>query len=51
MSLLEPYQTSKHRPPSDPSKVQQEADDIKQLEEYDVEEVMSSTEHGRSNNK
>jgi len=46
ISLLEPYQTTKHRAPPDPSKVLREADDIEQSEEYDVEEVMSSVEHG-----
>ena len=40
VSLLEPYRTSKHRSPPDPSKVLREADDIEQSEEYDVEEVM-----------
>jgi len=44
VSLLEPYQTSEHRAPPDPSKVLREADDIEQSEEYDVEEVMSSVE-------
>jgi len=51
VSLLEPYQTSEHRDPPDPSKVLREADDIKQSEEYDVEEVMASVERGRGNNK
>ena len=51
VSLLEPYRTSKHRAPPDPSKVLREADDIEQSEEYDVDEVMSSVEHGRGNNK
>jgi len=51
VSLLEPYRTSKHRARPDPSKVLREADDIEQSEEYDVEEVMSSVERGRSNNK
>jgi len=46
VSLLEPYQASKHRAPPDPSKVLREADDIEQSEEYDVEEVMSSVERG-----
>jgi len=50
-SLLEPYRTSKHQAPLDPSKVLQEADDIEQSEEYDMDEVMSSVEHGRGNNK
>jgi len=49
--LLEPYRTSEHRAPPDPSKVLREADDVKQLEEYDVDEVMSSVERGRGNNK
>jgi len=51
VSLLEPYRTSKHRAPPDPSKVLREADDIEQSEEYDVEEVMMSDERGRGNNK
>jgi len=51
VSLLEPYRTSEHRAPPDPSKVLREADDIEQSEEYDVEEVRSSVEHGRGNNK
>jgi len=51
VSLLEPYQTSEHQAPLDPSKVLREADDIEQLEEYEVEEVMSSVERGRGNNK
>jgi len=50
-SLLKPYRTSKHRAPPDPSKVLREAEDIEQTEEYDVEEVMSSVERGRGNNK
>jgi len=51
VSLLEPYRTSEHRAPPDPSRVLREADDIEQSEEYDVEEVMSSAERGRGNNK
>jgi len=51
VSLLEPYRTSEHRAPPDPSKVLREADDIEQSEEYDVEEIMSSVERGRGNNK
>jgi len=51
VSLLEPYRTSKHRAPTDPSKVLREADSIEQSEEYDVEEVMSSVERGRGNNR
>jgi len=47
IALLEPYRTSEHRAPPDPSKVLREADDIEQSEEYDVEEVMSSQKHGR----
>jgi len=47
VSLLEPYRTSEHRTPPDPSKVLREADDIEQSEEYDVEEVMSSRKSGR----
>jgi len=44
--LLEPYRTSEHRAPTDPSKVLREANDIEQLEEYDVDEVISSIERG-----
>jgi len=51
VSLLEPYRTSEHRAPPDRSKVLQKANDIEQLEEYDVEEVMSSVERGWGNNK
>jgi len=51
VSLLEPYRTSEHWAPPDPSKVLREADDIEQSEEYDVEEVVSSVERGRGNNK
>jgi len=35
-SLLEPYRTSEHRAPPDPSKILREVDDIEQSEEYDV---------------
>jgi len=49
--LLKLYQTSEHRAPPDPSKVLQEAYDIEQSEEYDVDEVISSVERGRGNNK
>jgi len=51
VSLLEPYRTSEHRAPPDPSKVLREADDIEQSEEYDVEDGMASVERGRGNNK
>jgi len=51
ISLLEPYRTSEHRAPPDPSKVLREADDIEQSEEYNVGEVMSVAERGRGNNK
>jgi len=51
VSLLEQYRTSEYRAAPDPSKVLREADDIKQSEEYDVEEVMSSVKRGRGNNK
>jgi len=51
VSLLEPYGTSEHQAPPDPSKVLREADDIEQSEEYDVDEVMSLVERGRGNNK
>jgi len=43
VSLLEPYRTSVHQAPPDPTKVLREADDIEQSEEYDVDEVVSST--------
>jgi len=51
VSLLEPYRTSEHQAPPDPSKILRKADDIEQSEEYDVEEVMSSVERGQRNNK
>jgi len=51
VSLLELFRTSEHRAPPDPSKVLREADDVEQSEEYDVEEVMSSIERGRGNNR
>jgi len=51
VSLLEPYRTSEYRAPPDPSKVLRKVDDIEQSEEYDVEEVMSSVECSRGNNK
>jgi len=51
MSLLEPYRTSEHRAPPDPSKVLREAVDIEQSKEYDVEEGMSSVKRGRGNNQ
>jgi hypothetical protein len=51
VSLLEPYHSSELRQPADPAKVLREADDIEQSEEYDVEEIMASTERGRGNNK
>ena len=50
VSLLEPYRSSEHQAPPDPSKVLQ-ADDIEQSEEYDVDEVMSSVERSQGNNK
>jgi len=50
VSLHEPYRTSEHRAPPDPSKVLREVDDIKQSEEYDVEELISVFEHGWVNN-
>ena len=49
--LLEPYRTSEHSAPPDPSKVLREADDIERSQEYNVEEVMSSTKRGCGNNK
>jgi hypothetical protein len=51
LSLLEPFRTSEHWPPPDPSRVLREADDVEQSEEYDVDEVMSSVERGRGNNR
>jgi hypothetical protein len=51
VSLLEPFRTSEHRTPPDPSKVLREADDVEQSEEYDVDEVTSSVERGRGNNR
>jgi len=51
VSLLEPYRTCEHRAVPDPSKVLRETDDIEQSEEYDVEEVMSSVERGRHQEK
>jgi len=51
VSVLKPYRTSEHWAPPDTLKVLREADDIEQLEEYHVEEIMSSVEHGRRNNK
>jgi len=50
VSLLKPYQSSKHQARPDPSKVLREANNIAQSEEYDVEEVMSSVKHGQGNN-
>jgi len=47
VSLLEPYRTSEHRVPPDPSKILREADDIEQNEEYDVDKVLVSTRKGR----
>jgi hypothetical protein len=47
VSLIEPYRAGSQRLPPNPAKVLREADDIEQSEEYDVEEVMSSTKKGR----
>jgi transposase InsO family protein len=47
VTLVEPYRTGNSRAPPDPSKVLREADDIEHSEEYDVEEVISSTKKGR----
>jgi len=47
VSQLEPYRFSEHRTPPDPSRVLQEADNIEQSEEYDVDEVLGSTKKGR----
>ena len=47
VSLVEPYRTGDQRSPPNAAKVLREADDIEQSEEYDVEEVMSSTKKGR----
>jgi len=49
--LLEPYRTSEYSAPPDPSRVLRKANDIEQSEEYNVEEVMCSVEHGRENKK
>jgi len=46
VSLLEPYRTSEHRVPPDPSKILREADDIEQSVEYDGNEVLGSTRKG-----
>jgi len=46
VSLVEPYRAGNRLPP-DPSKVLREADDIEGSQEYDVDEVMSSTKRGR----
>jgi len=51
VSLLEPYRTSEKRAPPDPAKILREADDVEQSEEYDVEAVEASREHGRGNRK
>jgi hypothetical protein len=51
VSLLEPLRTREHRLAPDPSKVLQEADEIEQSEEYNVDEVMSSVERGYGNNR
>jgi len=51
LSLLKPYPTSEHRAPPDLSKVLQEVDNIDQSKEYNIKEVMFSTERGRKNNK
>jgi len=51
VSLLEPYRTSEHCAPPDPSKVLREAVDIEQSKEYNVEEGMSSVKRGRGNNQ
>jgi hypothetical protein len=47
VSLVEPYRVGSQRGPPNPAKILREADDIEQSEEYDVEEVMSSTKKGR----
>jgi hypothetical protein len=46
VTLVEPYQMGNSWTPPDLSKVLGEADDIEHREEYDVEEVMSSTKKG-----
>ena len=51
VSLLEPYGTSEKRAPPNPAKILWEADDVEQSEEYDVEAVEASREHGRGNRK
>ena len=47
VALIEPYRVSSQREPPNPAKVLREADDIEQSEEYDIDEVMSSTKKGR----
>jgi len=47
VSLLEPYRTSEHRAPPNPSKILREADDIEQSKEYNVDKVLASTMKGR----
>jgi len=46
VSLLEPYRTSEHRAPPDPSNVLRKVDEIEQSEEHDVDEVLGSTKRG-----
>ena len=47
VSLLKPHRTSEHWALPEPSKVLREADDLKQSEEYNVDEVISSVKRGR----
>jgi hypothetical protein len=47
VSLVEPYRRSEHREPLNTAKVLREADDIKQSEEYHVEEVITSSKKGQ----
>jgi len=51
VSLLELYRTSEYRASPDPSKVLHKADDIEQSEEYDMDKVMASIEHGWGNHQ
>jgi hypothetical protein len=46
VSLLEPYRVSNLQGPIDPSRILREADDIEQSEEYDIDEVLGSTQKG-----
>ena len=47
VSLVEPYRTGEMQRTPGPVKVLQEADDIENSEEYDVDEIMGSTKKGQ----